>query len=133
MSSILKNWRILPSAHAMHSQQIFYFQKIKGSLKIFFFFFSKLQNQLSIRNLEKSMFILICNNREESIIWHRRVRPVSHHDILLLLMYRAELWAPSIIHFNHRRRIETENKAKCRRFGLGVKIECRTRNFGVKL
>ena len=27
----------------------------------------------------------------------------------------------------HRRRIETESKAKCRRFGLGVKIECRTR------
>ena len=29
----------------------------------------------------------------------------------------------------HRKRIETENKAKCRRFGLGVKIECRTRKF----
>ena len=29
----------------------------------------------------------------------------------------------------HRRRIETENKAKSRRFGLGVKIECRTRKF----
>ena len=30
---------------------------------------------------------------------------------------------------DHRRRIETENKAKCRRFGLGVKIECRTWKF----
>ena len=30
---------------------------------------------------------------------------------------------------NHRRRIETESKAKCRRFGLGVKSECRTRKF----
>ena len=29
----------------------------------------------------------------------------------------------------HRRRIETENKAKCRCFRLGVKIECRTRKF----
>ena len=29
----------------------------------------------------------------------------------------------------HRRRIETENKAKCRHFGLGVKIKCRTRKF----
>ena len=30
---------------------------------------------------------------------------------------------------NHRRRIETENKAKCCRFGLGVKIKCCTRKF----
>ena len=30
---------------------------------------------------------------------------------------------------HHRRRIEIENKAKCRRFGLGVKIEWRTRKF----
>ena len=34
MSSILKNWRILPSAHAKHSQQIFYFQKIIETLKM---------------------------------------------------------------------------------------------------
>ena len=31
----------------------------------------------------------------------------------------------------HRRRMETETKAKCRRFGMGGKIECRTENFGV--
>ena len=31
----------------------------------------------------------------------------------------------------HRRRMETESKAKCRRFGMGGKIECRTENFGV--
>ena len=31
----------------------------------------------------------------------------------------------------HRRRMETETKAKCRRFGMGGKIECRTGNFGV--
>ena len=29
----------------------------------------------------------------------------------------------------HRRRMETESKAKCRRFGMGGKIECRTGNF----
>ena len=33
------------------------------------------------------------------------------------------------VKIGHRKRIETENKAKCRRFGLGVKIECRTRKF----
>ena len=27
--------------------------------------------------------------------------------------------------------METETKAKCRRFGMGVNIECRTENFGV--
>ena len=30
-----------------------------------------------------------------------------------------------------RRRMETESKAKCRRFGMGSKIECHTGNFGV--
>ena len=31
----------------------------------------------------------------------------------------------------HRRRMETETKANCRRFGMGGKIECRTENIGV--
>ena len=31
--------------------------------------------------------------------------------------------------YTHRRRMETENKAKCRRFGLGGKIECHTGNL----
>ena len=31
----------------------------------------------------------------------------------------------------HRRRMETETKAKCRRFGMGGKIECHTGYFVV--
>ena len=34
-----------------------------------------------------------------------------------------------LLRYRHRRRINTENKANCRRFGLGGKIECRTGNF----
>ena len=33
----------------------------------------------------------------------------------------------------HRRRMEIESKAKCRCFGMGGKIECRTGDFGVIL
>ena len=40
-----------------------------------------------------------------------------------------EIYGSSLVGAVHRRRIETENMAKCRRFGLGVKIECRTWKF----
>ena len=40
------------------------------------------------------------------------------YDVCRLMMY-------------HRRRMETETKAKCRRFGMGGKIECRTGNLCV--
>ena len=37
------------------------------------------------------------------------------------------------VHQRHRRRMETETKAKCRRFGMGGKIECHTGYFVVWL
>ena len=33
------------------------------------------------------------------------------------------------VRVGHRRRMETESKAKCGRFGMGGKIECCTGNF----
>ena len=48
---------------------------------------------------------------------------LSYLDILRLGTHTVQ--------YTHRRRMETETKAKCRRFGMGGKIECRTGNFGV--
>ena len=44
-------------------------------------------------------------------------------------MSKVECCIIRSVALRHRRRMETESKAKCRRFGMGGKIECRTRNF----
>ena len=89
----------------------------------------------------KAVRLLSVSTCAVCMVQHRLVkggagRPVHRRAIkqLFSTCRGRKVWSMAVYCtdvYSHRRRMETETKAKCRRFGMGVNIECRTENFGV--